>query len=246
MNFESTNIKNLPTIDQITNNDYLVVENFLGTNKLQFKDFVIAPSNTSFYTPIVNTINTLSAQYINSDLQTTNNVKTLSSDILKINNNFSELNTTIQTFSALNVSLYDYLWVRNIFFFRTINPLTYDPDVTGTITNFILETSRIFTFEVFVYANTAIYNTDVVVSSQNRPLYFSWDYGGYRARMEVWRNGVLIGRTYFFRVTANEAFVDTDRISVGINQWTPYSQYQKLINMPQSPLIPDNETGNGS
>jgi hypothetical protein len=47
--YNTTNVKNLPQLEQITNNDYLIVETNVGTNIILFKDFVVGPGNVSFY-----------------------------------------------------------------------------------------------------------------------------------------------------------------------------------------------------
>lgn len=55
------NIKDLPQLEQILPGNYLVVENFTGTSKLDFDDFVIGPRNTSFANQVFNDILALSA-----------------------------------------------------------------------------------------------------------------------------------------------------------------------------------------
>lgn len=60
--YNVTNIKDLPGVDQILDGDFLIVENPNGTSKIDFKDFVIGPSNTSFYTPLATDVLTLSSR----------------------------------------------------------------------------------------------------------------------------------------------------------------------------------------
>lgn len=55
------NIKDLPQLEQILPGNFIVVENFTGTNKLDFDDFVIGPRNTSFANQVFNDIITLSS-----------------------------------------------------------------------------------------------------------------------------------------------------------------------------------------
>lgn len=46
------NIKELPGLEQISSEDYLVVETETGTNILKYKNLVIQPENTTFYNEI--------------------------------------------------------------------------------------------------------------------------------------------------------------------------------------------------
>lgn len=50
--FNDVNIKELTQIEEITNGNFLIVENENGTNILDYKNFVIGPDNASFYTQI--------------------------------------------------------------------------------------------------------------------------------------------------------------------------------------------------
>lgn len=65
--YNTTNIKDLPSLEQILPGNYLIVENATGTNKLDFSDFVVGPSNTSFYTALANDILTVSANNVKTD-----------------------------------------------------------------------------------------------------------------------------------------------------------------------------------
>lgn len=96
--YNTTNIKNLPQVDQIVDTDFLVVENFSGTNKLKFKDFVVGPTNTSFFNSIKTTLTELSSY----DKTLTTNISALSTTAgalsadlaktnLKINSNYEAL-----------------------------------------------------------------------------------------------------------------------------------------------------------
>lgn len=58
------NIKDLPQLEQILPGNFIVVENFTGTNKLDFEDFVVGPRNTSFANQVFNDILQLSANVI--------------------------------------------------------------------------------------------------------------------------------------------------------------------------------------
>ena len=72
--YNTTNIKALPPVEQILPGNFLVVEDTVGTKKLNFNDFVIGPNNTSFYTPLDTRIKTLSTQ-----------VATLCSTVMELN-----------------------------------------------------------------------------------------------------------------------------------------------------------------
>jgi hypothetical protein len=62
------NIKDLPELEQILPGNYVVVENFTGTNKLDFDNFVIGPRNTSFANQVFTDIYKLSTftNYVSS------------------------------------------------------------------------------------------------------------------------------------------------------------------------------------
>ena len=47
--YNTTNVKSLPQLEEITDKDYLIVETDVGTNIIVFKDFVVGPGNVSFY-----------------------------------------------------------------------------------------------------------------------------------------------------------------------------------------------------
>lgn len=51
--YNSTNIKDLPQLEEVVNGNYLIIENEFGTNIIDFKNFVIGPDNASFYNTII-------------------------------------------------------------------------------------------------------------------------------------------------------------------------------------------------
>jgi len=51
--YNTKNVKDLPQIEEVIDGNYLLIENDLGTNIIDFKDFVIGPNNASFYSTIV-------------------------------------------------------------------------------------------------------------------------------------------------------------------------------------------------
>lgn len=92
-NYNITNIKDLPQLEQILDGNFLVVENTTGTNKLDFSDFVVGPSNTSFYNTIANDIVSLSG----NAATTNSSLTSLSSSTLSA---LSSFNTRIQEISS--------------------------------------------------------------------------------------------------------------------------------------------------
>jgi hypothetical protein len=108
-NYNSTNIKNLPQIDQIIDTDFLVVENYSGTNKLRFKDFVISPNNTSFYSSL--RVDILSLSSYNNNLNTnlislSTNTILLSAQIARDVNALNNANQNLDlNYINLNTSL---------------------------------------------------------------------------------------------------------------------------------------------
>jgi hypothetical protein len=95
--YNETNIKNLPEVEQITNGDYLIVENFAGTNKLNFENFIIGPDNTSFFDAVATSLYDLSAT--GKTLSTAVSVVSSSLDagLSAINNKFINTLTTTVT-----------------------------------------------------------------------------------------------------------------------------------------------------
>lgn len=51
--YNSTNVKDLPQLEEVVNGNFLIIENEFGTNIIDFKDFVIGPENASFYNTIL-------------------------------------------------------------------------------------------------------------------------------------------------------------------------------------------------
>lgn len=94
--YNTTNVKNLPQIDQIISTDYLIVENYSGTNKLLFKDFVVGTTNTSFYTFLNTNLNTLSSTTVDQDLR----IKSLSASGDDIISNLTNLQTKVDNIDS--------------------------------------------------------------------------------------------------------------------------------------------------
>lgn len=51
--YNTTNVKDLPQLEEVVNGNFLIIENQFGTNIIDFKDFVIGPDNASFYNTII-------------------------------------------------------------------------------------------------------------------------------------------------------------------------------------------------
>jgi hypothetical protein len=51
--YNTTNVKDLPQLEEVISGNFLIIENQFGTNILDFEDFVIGPENASFYNTIV-------------------------------------------------------------------------------------------------------------------------------------------------------------------------------------------------
>ena len=60
----TVNVKDLPQAEEIVSGNYLLLEDEAGTKIIDFKNFVIGPSNTSFYNAIVSSIKSVSAYCI--------------------------------------------------------------------------------------------------------------------------------------------------------------------------------------
>lgn len=88
--YNTKNVKELPQLEEIIEGDYLLVENDLGTHILDFKDFVIGPSNASFY----NTIVSLCSRSISMSATVDAKNQALSSTII------TQVNTKINSLTA--------------------------------------------------------------------------------------------------------------------------------------------------
>jgi hypothetical protein len=99
--YNTTSVKNLPQIDQVVRGDYLIVENYIGTNKIDFDDFVVGPRNVSFYNDVANTLNSLSSNTI----FLSSNITSLSSNIDNINLNLDLTNDNLESTNTLLDSL---------------------------------------------------------------------------------------------------------------------------------------------
>lgn len=89
-NYNTTNIKDLPQLEEVVEGNYLIIEDNVGTNIIDFADFVVGPNNVSFY----NVVEALSTRSISMSSTVDSKFNTLSSDII------SSVNTTIGNLTA--------------------------------------------------------------------------------------------------------------------------------------------------
>lgn len=94
------NIKDLPQLEQILPGNYLVVENFTGTNKIDFNDFVIGPRNTSFYNFLATDILAISSLTVNNTTALRSASAQLKSEIKTLNDTVT---STVEFFSPTNI-----------------------------------------------------------------------------------------------------------------------------------------------
>jgi len=115
--YNTTNIKALPPVEQILPGNFLVVEDTVGTKKLNFNDFVIGPNNTSFYTPLDTRIKTLSTSVFSLSSETIS----LSSSLNSLATYVLELSATLETAVA---ELSTMLTTPNVGSFTLSSPFT--------------------------------------------------------------------------------------------------------------------------
>ncbi|NBP04215.1 MAG: hypothetical protein EBU90_29825 [Proteobacteria bacterium] len=94
------NIKELPVLEQVVPGNLLIIETDTGTNILDFENFIITPSNTTFYGEVL----TNSTNISNLSVQEANDYQLLSTTINSVS---TDLATTINDVSAsLNQTIY--------------------------------------------------------------------------------------------------------------------------------------------
>lgn len=96
--YNTTNIKDLPQLEEIIEGNYLIVENEIGTNIIDFADFVVGPDNVSFY----NVIQTLSTRSISMSSTVDSKFSTLTGNILdSFNSKFNAVTANYPRFFAV-------------------------------------------------------------------------------------------------------------------------------------------------
>jgi len=233
--YNTTNIKNLPQVDQIIDTDFLIVENYSGTNKLKFKDFVVGPTNTSFYNPIKTSLSELSAY--DKTLTTTlcsvstisfNNINTLFIDISGINGAIEEIST--KTLSAVNDLTFNFTVTSQNLINQQNRFIESANRNLGTFLNLLYEfrwhlsasnrsgvvaydgsINRITSIETFnIDWPTQLKDRDVVAV---RPYYNLYNTTGYRGTVlfslsTVYFNGINAPSTYALLLTSTEPVPD--------------------------------------
>jgi len=95
MQSNTVNVKNLPTTEEVFSGDYIIIEKQTGSHIIDFRDFVIGPSNTSFYNAIVTNIRTVSTYSISLSTAIEKNsiqtVRAVQSNFQKLTAAWSEL-----------------------------------------------------------------------------------------------------------------------------------------------------------
>jgi len=184
--YNVTNIKDLPGVDQILNGDYLVVENPNGTSKIDFKDFVVGPSNTSFYTPLATDVLTLSTDLQSNDAKlnslsstTLNSVKQLTTTVTNAltfwapeNFYYTNSNATVNANQLSGVSIFSIPNGVNVFtsniIVQPLNQATRGPDGNLTFPAFLDYRDYMFYYYTDTDANNNV--TLTVVISTNRAI----------------------------------------------------------------------------
>lgn len=88
--YNSRTVKQLPKLEEVLEGNYLIIENNLGTNIIDFADFVVGPNNVSFYNVVTN----LSSRSASMSATVDSKFQTVSSNILE------ETNTRIDSLTA--------------------------------------------------------------------------------------------------------------------------------------------------
>lgn len=77
-NYNTIEIKDLPQLEEVIDGNYLIIENEIGTNIIDFADFVIGPKNASFY----NIIESLSTRSFSMSSSVDSKFKALTGDLI--------------------------------------------------------------------------------------------------------------------------------------------------------------------
>jgi hypothetical protein len=99
--FNVTNIKDLPSLEQILPGDFLIVENFSGTNKLDFDDFVVGPGNTSFANQLFNDVFSVSSYSVGVSSTASSQISSLRTDLNVVSSLGEKNKTDLSVISAV-------------------------------------------------------------------------------------------------------------------------------------------------
>jgi len=131
--YNTTNVKDLPQLEEVVNGNYLIIENQFGTNIIDFKNFVIGPNNASFYSTIVSVsgyavsmsattntgfdavsarITSLSATTNTGFLNLSANVKSLTADVIRLRTDVNAISSTVSDFPRAFTVYIPYLTIQ--------------------------------------------------------------------------------------------------------------------------------------
>ena len=134
--YNTTNIKELPQLEEIVDGNYLIVENDTGTNILDFEDFIVGPNNVSFYNVVVS----LSTRSVSMSATVDSKIQSLSSDYYTRIQEASSFNaSTTQTVSSNLISVIKSVSSTaypNIFYSYPENDITINSGSTVGSTTF--------------------------------------------------------------------------------------------------------------
>jgi hypothetical protein len=183
----SINVKDLPSLEQILAGNYLIVENVNGTNKLDFADFVVGPSNTSFYTSIANDIRSISAR----EIVLSTELDVVSADLSKkVSNLNNTVTSTVSLFSPENLYYSTGELVLNGTTSGVITFVNVGPNVRKS--NFNVQMEGLFSN-----------STGLLIPSDGLDLGYNWWFNynvlnGSTVVLSISTNGKYINRTVLF------------------------------------------------
>ena len=107
--YNNVNIKDLNQIEEITDGNFLIVENEQGTNVIDFINFVLGPNNVSFYSSVErlsSNVNTLSSQAATDKTQASTDLITASGNILARTPSITLTTSTTPIANSYNIFCY--------------------------------------------------------------------------------------------------------------------------------------------
>lgn len=107
--YNNVNIKDLNQIEEITNGNFLIVENEQGTNVIDFIDFVLGPNNVSFYSSLETlstNVNNLSSQATTDKTQANTDLVTASGNIMARTPSITLTTSTTPIANSYNIFCY--------------------------------------------------------------------------------------------------------------------------------------------
>jgi hypothetical protein len=107
--YNNVNIKDLNQIEEITNGNFLIVENEQGTNIIDFINFVLGPNNVSFYSSVETlstNVNNLSSQASTDKSQANTDLVTASGNIMARTPSITLTTSTTPIANCYNIFCY--------------------------------------------------------------------------------------------------------------------------------------------